>query len=75
MAWVNFLRNWKNKTYTNTIPRNAISATGVKLTCPECKGSRLRQDASYVKINGKSITDVGVKWRWIKRLIFLRILN
>ncbi|MDB5015586.1 MAG: excinuclease subunit [Mucilaginibacter sp.] len=29
-----------------------------KTTCPDCKGSRLRQDASYVKINGKSITDV-----------------
>ena len=29
-----------------------------KTTCPECKGSRLRQDASYVKISGKSITDV-----------------
>ncbi len=29
-----------------------------KTTCPECKGSRLRQDASYVKINGKSITDI-----------------
>ncbi|WP_461450471.1 excinuclease ABC subunit UvrA [Mucilaginibacter sp.] len=29
-----------------------------KTTCPECKGSRLRMDASYVKIDGKSITDV-----------------
>jgi excinuclease ABC subunit A len=29
-----------------------------KTTCPECKGSRLRQDASYVKIDGRSITDV-----------------
>jgi len=29
-----------------------------KTTCPECKGSRLRMDASYVKINDKSITDV-----------------
>lgn len=35
-----------------------------KTTCPECKGSRLRQDASYVKIGassgteGKSITDI-----------------
>jgi excinuclease ABC subunit A len=29
-----------------------------KTICPECKGSRLRQDASYVKINSKSITDV-----------------
>ncbi|MFD2864822.1 excinuclease ABC subunit UvrA [Mucilaginibacter antarcticus] len=29
-----------------------------KTTCPECKGSRLRQDATYVKINEHSITDV-----------------
>ncbi len=26
--------------------------------CPECKGTRLRQDASYVKIQGRSITDI-----------------
>lgn len=29
-----------------------------KTNCPECLGSRLRQDASYVKIAGKSITDI-----------------
>lgn len=29
-----------------------------KTDCPECKGTRLRKDASYVKINGHSITDV-----------------
>jgi len=29
-----------------------------KTNCPECKGTRLRKDASYVKINGKSITDI-----------------
>ncbi len=29
-----------------------------KTNCPECKGSRLRQDASYVKIHNKSITDI-----------------
>jgi excinuclease ABC subunit A len=29
-----------------------------KTTCPDCKGSRLRQDASFVKINSKSITDI-----------------
>jgi len=29
-----------------------------KTDCPECKSSRLRKDASYVKINGKSITDI-----------------
>lgn len=29
-----------------------------KTDCPECRGSRLRMDASYVKIAGKSITDL-----------------
>ncbi|HEY1006872.1 MAG TPA: excinuclease ABC subunit UvrA, partial [Sphingobacteriaceae bacterium] len=29
-----------------------------KTNCPECKGSRLRKDASYVKVAGKSITDI-----------------
>jgi len=29
-----------------------------KTDCPACKGSRLRQDAAYVKINGRSITDI-----------------
>ncbi|MCK8495697.1 excinuclease ABC subunit UvrA [Spirosoma sp. RP8] len=29
-----------------------------KTTCPECRGSRLRKDAGYVKIAGKSITDL-----------------
>lgn len=29
-----------------------------KTVCPECKGSRLRKEASYVKIQGKSITDI-----------------
>ncbi len=29
-----------------------------KTTCPECKGSRLREDASYVKIAERSITDI-----------------
>ena len=29
-----------------------------KTVCPDCKGTRLRKDASYVKISGKSILDV-----------------
>jgi len=29
-----------------------------KTTCPECKGTRLRKDASYVKVSGYSITDI-----------------
>jgi len=27
-------------------------------TCPDCKGSRIRKDASYVKVGGYSITDL-----------------
>ncbi len=29
-----------------------------RTACPDCRGSRLRKDAAYVKINGKSITDL-----------------
>ena len=29
-----------------------------RTTCPDCKGTRLRKDASYVKIAGKSIADI-----------------
>ncbi len=29
-----------------------------KTVCPDCKGSRLRPDANYVKISGKSVTDL-----------------
>jgi len=29
-----------------------------KTVCPECKGTRLRKDANYVKIAGKSISDI-----------------
>lgn len=29
-----------------------------RTTCPDCRGSRLRKDASYVKVGGASITDL-----------------
>jgi len=29
-----------------------------RTTCPDCRGSRLRKDAGYVKISGRSITDL-----------------
>ena len=29
-----------------------------KTLCPDCKGTRLRKDASYVKVNGKSINEL-----------------
>jgi excinuclease ABC subunit A len=31
-----------------------------RTTCPDCRGTRLRKDASYVKIAGTSITDVAL---------------
>ncbi len=31
-----------------------------KTRCPECKGARLRKEASFVKINGKAITELVV---------------
>lgn len=32
-----------------------------RTTCPDCRGSRLRKDASYVKVGGASITDLVLK--------------
>jgi excinuclease ABC subunit A len=29
-----------------------------RTACPDCRGTRLRKDASYVKVGGKSITDL-----------------
>jgi excinuclease ABC subunit A len=29
-----------------------------KTECPDCRGTRLRKDASYVKLNNRSITDI-----------------
>lgn len=31
-----------------------------RTTCPDCRGSRLRKDAGYVKISGKSIIDISL---------------
>lgn len=32
-----------------------------KTTCPDCKGTRLRKDASWVKVNGVSLQDLMLK--------------
>lgn len=45
-----------------------------KTTCPECHGSRLRPDASYVKVGGASITEL-VKMPVEKLLQFFRELQ
>src|SRR6201985_3546132 len=52
-----FFKELEEQTYKIQY-RVLLSRYRGKTTCPECKGSRLRQDASYVKIDGKSITDV-----------------
>ncbi|MEI6888753.1 MAG: excinuclease ABC subunit UvrA [Bacteroidales bacterium] len=38
--------------------RVMISRYRGKTSCPECKGTRLRKDAAYVKINGRSVVDL-----------------
>ena len=52
-----FFKEMEEQTYKIQY-RVLLSRYRGKTTCPECKGSRLLQDASYVKVNGKSITDV-----------------
>jgi excinuclease ABC subunit A len=52
-----FFKELEEQTYKIQY-RVMLSRYRGKTTCPECKGSRLRRDASYVKIAGKSITDV-----------------
>lgn len=38
--------------------RVLISRYKGKTSCPDCKGTRLRKDANYVKINGKGISNL-----------------
>ncbi|EHQ25256.1 excinuclease ABC subunit UvrA [Mucilaginibacter paludis] len=52
-----FFKELEEQTYKIQY-RVLLSRYRGKTNCPECKGSRLRQDASYVKIDGKSITDI-----------------
>ena len=52
-----FFKELEEQTYKIQY-RVILSRYRGKTTCPDCKGSRLRQDASYVKIYGKSITDI-----------------
>lgn len=52
-----FFRELEEQTYKIQY-RVMLSRYRGKTTCPDCKGSRLRPDAAYVRINGKSITDI-----------------
>lgn len=52
-----FFKELETQTYKIQY-RVMLSRYRGKTNCPECLGSRLRQDASYVKIGGHSITDI-----------------
>jgi excinuclease ABC subunit A len=41
--------------------RVMLSRYSGKTTCPECKGARLRKDANYVKIGGKTLPELVLK--------------
>lgn len=52
-----FFQHLESKTYQIQY-RVLLSRYRGRTTCPDCRGTRLRKDASYVSINGKSITDI-----------------
>lgn len=52
-----FFEDLETKTYKIQY-RVMLSRFRGRTTCPDCRGTRLRKDASYVKIDGKSITDL-----------------
>ncbi|RIW18364.1 excinuclease ABC subunit A [Algoriphagus lacus] len=52
-----FFEDLESKTYKIQY-RVMLSRFRGRTTCPDCRGTRLRKDASYVKIDGKSITDI-----------------
>jgi excinuclease ABC subunit A len=52
-----FFKHLEEQTYKIQY-RVMLSRYRGRTTCPDCKGSRLRKDASYVKVNGQSITDI-----------------
>lgn len=52
-----FFKELEEQTYKIQY-RVMLSRYRGKTNCPACKGTRLRQDAAYVKVGGKSITDM-----------------
>ena len=52
-----FFRHVEEQTYKVQY-RVMLSRYRGKTTCPDCKGTRLRKDANYVKVGGKSISEL-----------------
>lgn len=55
---INHFFDYLNKKKYRIHVRVMLARYRGKTTCPDCKGTRLRKDANYVKIDGKSIKDV-----------------
>ena len=52
-----FFRHVEEQTYKIQY-RVMLSRYRGKTKCPDCKGTRLRSDANYVKVSGKSISEI-----------------
>ncbi|MCK9410743.1 MAG: excinuclease ABC subunit UvrA [Prolixibacteraceae bacterium] len=52
-----FFRQLEEQTYKIQY-RVMLSRYRGKTTCPECEGTRLKKEAAYVKVSGKSVTDL-----------------
>ncbi|HRY99704.1 MAG TPA: excinuclease ABC subunit A, partial [Bacteroidales bacterium] len=52
-----FFRQVEEQTYKIQY-RVMLSRYRGRTACPECKGTRLRKDASYVKVGGRSISEI-----------------
>lgn len=52
-----FFKNVEEQTYKIQY-RVMLSRYRGKTKCPDCKGTRLRSDANYVKVNDKSISEI-----------------
>lgn len=52
-----FFKHLEEQTYKIQY-RVMLSRYRGKTICPECRGTRLRGDAAYVRVGGKSITDI-----------------
>lgn len=52
-----FFKSVEEQTYKIQY-RVLLSRYRGKTVCPDCKGSRLRKDANYVKVEGLSVTDI-----------------
>lgn len=52
-----FFKHLESKSYKIQY-RVMLSRYRGRTDCPDCRGTRLRKDAQYVKINGTSITDI-----------------